>query len=261
MSQSSYTQTVLPIIRRAREMLMPHYGKVLFRDKPGSTREVVTDVDVSVEQFYMHELAKYFSDISFVGEESGGNREVERFWLVDPIDGTSHFIRGLPFCTSQIALIENGGVTFSAVYDFVGDILYHAEKGRGAFANERVMSVSNRTLDASRLSAVFKLQDAEAYGRYLKLRSHCHTFHVGASGYELALVANGKLDGAVYYGRAGSKDYDIAPGTFLIKEAGGVIANIGAREYDYRNIDFIAANPFIFKDLTEGPAAIFPIQS
>lgn len=257
---SSYNETILPIIRRMRGMLLPYYGKVEFREKnPVRKNDFVTDLDVAVEDFLKEELGKLHSDISFVGEEKGGDRNAEHFWLVDPIDGTSHFIRGLPFCTSQLALIENGEAIFSVVYDFVSDTLYYAEKGRGAFANNRAIAVTNRTLDASRLSTVFKLQDADAYGRYLKLRSHCHTFHVGASGYELALVASGKLDGAVYYGKAGSKDYDVAPGTLLIKEAGGVVANIGSRDYDYRNLDFIAANPRVFKDLTEGPDAIFPI--
>lgn len=259
---TSYGDTVLPLVRSIRGMLLPSYGRVEFREKSSVRKnDFVTDLDVAVEDFLKEELGKSHPDILFVGEEKGGDRAANRFWLVDPIDGTSHFIRGLPFCTSQLALIENGEVTFSVVYDFVNDVLYHAEKGHGAFANGRAVSVSNRMLDASRLSTVFKLQDAEVCARYLKLRSHCHTLHVGASGYELSLVASGKLDGAVYYGKAGSKDYDVAPGTFLIREAGGIVANIGLSEYDYRNIDFIAANPHIFKDLTEGPDAIFPIQS
>ena len=160
------------------------------------------------------------------------------------------------------------------MYDFVNDILYHAEKGHGAFANDRALSVSARPLAGSRLSVVFNLRKDEVYRAYLKLRQHCLTFDVGASGYELALVASGKLDGAVYFGSAGSKDYDVAPGTLLIKEAGGIVANVGSparmseaeirsgkRIYDYRNIDFIAANPLVFRELTEGVDAIFPIRS
>ncbi|OHA20609.1 MAG: hypothetical protein A2849_02325 [Candidatus Taylorbacteria bacterium RIFCSPHIGHO2_01_FULL_51_15] len=258
----SYIEALSPIIRHVRGLLLPQYGKAAFHEKLGGrAREVITKLDLEVERFLKDELASKYPDIGFVGEESGGDRNAKRFWLVDPIDGTEYFIRGLPFCTSQLALIENGGVTFSIIYDFVGDVLCHAEKEKGAFANDKALSVSTRMLDVSRLSTMFKLQDAKAYEQYRKLRSHCHTFHVGASGYELALVASGKLDGAVYYGGAGSKDYDIAPGTFLIAEAGGVVANVSKQTYDYRDGDFIAANPLVFEELTKGSHALFPIKA
>jgi len=74
---------------------------------------VVTKLDTDVEEFVSDELTKIYPDIGFVGEEHGGNREAARFWIMDPIDGTGHFIRGLPFCTSMIALVEDGHVNFS----------------------------------------------------------------------------------------------------------------------------------------------------
>lgn len=258
---SSYSPVILPIIRRVRGMLMPHYGRVRYKNKnAGGAFEAVTELDVAVEEFLKRELRRRYPDIAFVGEEGGGDRRAGRFWLVDPIDGTSHFIRGLPFCTSQLVLISHGEVVFSVVYDFVNDIAYHAEKGRGAFANHGAISVSERRLGSSRLSVAFNLQKEEVYRSYLQLREHCHTFHVGASGYEFALVASGKLDGAVYQGEVGSKDYDVAPGALLVAEAGGIVANIGKRSYDYRNLNFIAANPRVFAELTEGPDALFPMH-
>ena len=84
-------------------------------------------------------------------------------------------------------------------------------------------------------------------------------FKAGSSGFEFAMVASGKLDGRLCFDSYG-KDYDFAPGSLLVEEAGGVVANIGSREYDYRNGNFIAANPLVFKQLTEGPDAIFPIE-
>ncbi len=261
MLHTSYAKTVLPILRRVRGMLLPYYGNVEFQEKRSHKRfEQVTKLDLTVERHLKAELAKAYSDIPFVGEEEGGDRSAARFWLADPIDGTDHFIRGLPFCTTMLALVENGAVAFSAIYDFVNDALYAAERGRGATANGKPIRVAERTLRQSRIDWSANLEDAENLKRFLMLQKKTYTFHVGPSGYVCALIASGKIDGLVYSSSA-YNDYDIAPGTFLIKEAGGVVANIGSREYDYRNLNFIAANPLVFRELTEGADAIFPIQS
>ncbi len=256
----SYSETVVPVIRRVREMLMPHYGKVLFRDKqPTAIQDALTKLDISVERFLKDEFAKLYPDISFVGEEDGGDRASERFWLVDPIDGTTYFVRGLPFCTTMVALIEKGEVIFSAIYDFVNDVMYSAEKGLGAKANGEPIHVSDRSLRQALLTVYMNLDDSEYLRSFLLLKKRCHNFRVGASGIEFVMIASGKLDGALYCA-AGSKDYDVAPGIFLVSEAGGKVANIGTATYDYKNLNFIAANQVIFAELTQKPEALFPIQ-
>ena len=245
-SEQVDSSKILPILRRVRKMLLPHYGKVEFRvKKSGRAHDTVTKLDISVEEYYKKELAACYPDIAFVG--------------VDPIDGTSHFIRGMPFFTSQLALIEDGHVAFSVIYDFVYDVLYHAKRGRGAFANGEPIHVSNRPFQGSYLAWETHLERTENMSRFLRLREKCLMFKAGSSGFEFAMVASGKLDGRLCFDSYG-KDYDFAPGSLLVEEAGGVVANIGSREYDYRNGNFIAANPLVFKQLTEGPDAIFPIE-
>ncbi|HCB35169.1 MAG: hypothetical protein A2W52_04040 [Candidatus Taylorbacteria bacterium RIFCSPHIGHO2_02_49_25] len=268
-----FSSVVLSIIRRVREMLLPQYGKVEFQAKKSDrAHDTVTQADISVEEYYKKELAACYPDIAFVGEETGGNRAAKRFWLVDPIDGTSHFIRGMPFCTSQLACIENGRVVFAAIYDFVNDIMYHAERRRGAFANGEPIRVSARSFQGSYLAWETHLDKQENMSRFLRLREHCLLFKAGCSGFEFAMVASGKLDGRLCFDPHG-KDYDFAPGSLLVAEAGGIVANIGLpahvlprknssglRDYDYRNLNFIAANPLVFKELTEGPDAVFPTK-
>ena len=256
---NSYSTIVLPILRRVREMLLPHYGAVLSKKKT-SVREhdFVTEHDVSVEKYLKDELARAYPDIPFVGEETGGARNMSRFWLVDPIDGTDHFIRGMPFCTAMIALIEDSAVVFSAIYDFVGDIMYRAEKGAGAFANEKPIRVNSRPLNGCRLTVDAHLDTTENVKRFLRLFKKCSIFDTGASGFAFSMIASGKLDGRLCFG-GGGRDYDYAPGSLLVSEAGGIVANIGKRNYDYRDLNFIAANPRIFTSLTEGKDAIFPI--
>lgn len=257
----SYSHTILPIIRRVREMLLPHYGKIEFRDKQSDKRfELFTRLDGDVEQFLKNEFAKTYPDISFVGEESGGARNENRFWLVDPIDGTTPFVRGLPFCTTMVALVEKGEVVFGAIYNFVEDIIYHAEKGHGTFANGEPIHVSTHPLKGACLTWQTHLDQKENLRWFLRLREKSLLWHFGPSGFEFSLIASGKLDGLVCVSPHG-KDYDFAPGSLLVQEAGGVVANIGSRDYDYRNGNFIAANPLVFKELTEDPDAIFPIQS
>jgi myo-inositol-1(or 4)-monophosphatase len=251
---------VLTIVRHVRRMLFPSYGNIEGTQKQaGKKFELVTQLDIDVERFLKRELAKAYPDIAFVGEECGGDRSAKRFWLVDPIDGTACFIRGLPFCTSQLALIENNEVLFSAIYDFVNDVMYSAVKGRGTFANGKRLRVSNRPLQGSHFVWETHL-DKEANMRwFLRLRKESVLWHFGAAGFDLMLVASGKLEGRICIDAHG-KDYDFAAGSLLVQEAGGIVANIGMRSYDYRNLNFIAANPVVFHELTDGPDAIFPLQ-
>jgi len=255
----SYGKTVPLLIRRVREMLLPHFGKVAFREKTSVRKnDFVTELDFTIEKFLKEELARLYPDIAFVGEEGGGDRTEERFWLVDPIDGTDHFIRGLPFCTTMLALIERGTVVFSVIYDFVHDIMYVAEKGKGAFANGKPIQVNNRPLNGSRLTWDSHLEKPGNMSTFLRLWGICSLFDTGASGYAFPMIASGKLDGRICFD-AHHNDYDYAPGILLVSEAGGEVANIGSQTFDYRNGDIIAANPTIFKELTEGPDALFPI--
>lgn len=259
-ARPTYSDTVLPIIRHVREMLLPYYGRISFTEKAERRFDLVTELDKDVERFLKRELEKTYPRIGFVGEEEGGERSAKQFWLVDPIDGTAHFIRGIPFCTTMVALIENGEVVFSAIYDFVNDMLYSAEQGSGAFANGAPIRVSDRPLAGSFIGYETHLEKPENMHRVLRLREKCMFIRAACSGFEYTLVATGKIETRLAFDPHG-KDYDFAPGSLLVQEAGGVAANIGKKTYDYRNGNFIAANPIVFKELTEGPDAIFPITS
>lgn len=257
--QKEYTRVVAPILREVRPMLLPHYGNVASVSyKKDFAVEAVTDLDIKVEKFVAERLHTFDASIAFVGEETGGDRTKERFWLMDPIDGTAHFVRGLPFCTTMLALIEEGEVTFSAIYDFVNDILYSAEKGKGAFMNETPIHVSTRPLNRAYLGYETHLQKEENFLKYRALWRRSVLIKMLVAGYEFAMIACGKIDGRICFDPYG-KDYDFAPGTFLVKEAGGMVTNIGKITYDYRNLDFLAVNPVIYKELVEGPDALFPI--
>lgn len=250
---------ILPIIRSTRSITLPLYGKVeVLAQKDESPHNVVTKVDREVEQYLKTEFSKIDPTIEFAGEEFGGSRDFKKLWLVDPVDGTMHFVRGMPFCTTMVALIEDGQVVFSAIYDFINDVMYHAEKGKGAFEDGKRISISSRPVNQS----VVALETNQAKSVNVEIRDKVRAksllLQTLCSGYEFVLVATGKIEARICVDPFG-KDYDFAPGSLLISEAGGVVTNIGTATYDYRNTNLIAGNKNIVDDFTNGPSAIFPI--
>lgn len=254
-----YAEKVLPVMRGVREMLVSGWGaSEVVQYKEGSAWGVVTAMDLAVEEKVSVELGKIFPDIAFEGEERGGARSGKMFWLMDPIDGTAHYVRGLPLCTSMLALIDNGQVVFSLIYDFLKDDMYWAEKGKGAFRNDTPINVSSRPVDQAYVG--FETREGKPANAELwrKVSAQMPIVHTMTSGWEFAMLASGKIEGRIAVDPYG-KDYDFAPGSLLVSEAGGIVANIGLSDYDYRNLNFIAASPAIYDALTNGKDAIFPV--
>jgi myo-inositol-1(or 4)-monophosphatase len=156
----------------------------------------------------------------------------------------------------MLALIENGHVRFSVIYDFVNDILYHAELGNGAYKNGEKIAVSTRSLKKSYLSYEVDSQKEENKEIIATIESKATTIHHVCAGYEYALVAMGKIDGRIVYDGFG-KDYDFAPGSLLVSEAGGVVKNFKSdSSYDYTNLNFFACNKSVYEELIKGENGI-----
>ncbi len=252
-------EKILPIIRSTRDITLPLYGKVeVLAQKDEIPHNVVTKVDHEVEQYLKTEFSKIDATIEFAGEEFGGSRDLKKLWLVDPVDGTMHYVRGIPFCTTMVALIEDGQVVFSAIYDFINDVMYHAEKGKGAFQDGQIISISNRPVNQSVVALETNMAKPINAEIRNKVRAKSLLLQTICSGYEFVLVATGKIEARICFYPFG-KDYDFAPGSLLVSEAGGIVANIGTTTYDYRNTNLIAGNKDIVDDFTNGPSAIFPI--
>lgn len=257
---NTYSETVIPIIKRTRDITLPFFGKVeALKYKTEGEYDVVTKIDEEVEQFLKEELAKFYPDIAFVGEETGGDRTAKKYWIVDPVDGTLLYIRGLPFCTTMLALVENDEVIFSVIYDFVAGVVYHAEKGKGAYKDGVQIHVSKRAPSKSFICYETHLDKQKNLDIFIKLREFLVLFKVVCSGYEFAMIAEGKVEGKVCFDPWG-KDYDFAPGSLLVTEAGGIVTNLYKTTYSISEYDFIAATPELHEKLTKGPDAIFPIR-
>jgi myo-inositol-1(or 4)-monophosphatase len=254
-------RVVVEVVQEVGELLAAQFGKLdPFRTKSKSPADVVTTLDLQVEKVLAERLQVAYPEIGFVGEEFGVTRAAERFWLVDPIDGTAHFVRGIPFCTTMVSLIDKNEVVFSLIYDFVRKDLYVAEKGAGAYLNGERLQVSGRRLKEAYLSVETDIEHhTEDLERFVALRNSCILMETVNCGFEFGLIASGKIEGRICmhpYGR----DYDYAAGSLLVAEAGGMVTNLGKRGYDYRNHDFLATNREVYEELTSGAEALFPLE-
>ena len=229
-------------LRSTRPKLLDAFGRIEHKHKIDSS--VVTELDVWAEEQYISKLKIFDSGIGFLGEEHGAEGSELTRWLVDPIDGTEYFIRGMPGCVNMLTLIVDDKPAVSAIYDFVQDKMYTAVTGLGATLNNEKIFVSERTLDRAwvdvedqgrDLSTVQKVKNSGAKSIRIPVQSPLY-------------VARGMIEGYIVVGGRGEV-WDYAPRALLIQEAGGRVANIGSDAYDYHEKSFIASNYVIFEEL------------
>ncbi len=218
--------------------------------------DFVTDVDQAAEQAIIEVLQKAYPSHAFLCEESGTtgnvNDESEFVWVIDPLDGTTNFIHGFPQYAVSIALQQRGVITLGLVYDPVANDLFTAEKGAGAYLNEKRIRVRKQDRIAGALLATgYKNGSPKALDEYLKMyaitaeRSH-GVRRAGSAALDLAYVACGRLDG--YYEK-GLQPWDIAAGSLLVTEAGGIAGEFNGESDHMTSGNIIAAGPKVFGQL------------
>ncbi len=212
-------------------------------------QSLVTAMDFMVENHLHATLTELEPSIGFAGEETGQNYDQPAFWLVDPIDGTEPFTRGLPVPTTEIALIHDGEPVLAVIYNFVTDEFYLAIKGQGATKNGHRIHVSARTMAQSYVKFSPRLKNHKMYGFRDRLREKVRIIpEMGATGYMFACIAEGKVDGIITYDTGGGP-WDFAPGVLLIREAGGRAENLFSSGYDFRDLHLVASNAIAFDDI------------
>ncbi|MCG1042601.1 inositol monophosphatase [Mycetohabitans sp. B8] len=209
--------------------------------------DFVTDVDKAAEAAIIEILHTAYPDHGFLAEESGASAsESEYLWIIDPLDGTTNFIHGFPQYCVSIALAHRGVVTQAVVYDPTRNDLFTASRGRGAFLNDRRIRVSRRDRLADGLIGTgFPFRDQSGLDAYLKLfnemtRACAGLRRPGAAALDLAYVAAGRYDG---FFEQGIQPWDVAAGSLLVTEAGGLIGNYtGDSNFLYQH-EIVAGNP------------------
>ncbi len=191
--------------------------------------DFVTKVDKEAEQTIIQKIQSSYPDHSFLGEEGGivsGNDEF--LWVIDPLDGTSNFISGIPHFAVSIALIYKGKLDQGVVFDPIRGELFTASKGSGAQLNGyRIRASKAKDLNNTILATAFPFRDKENYDTEMARFSRVFkdagdVRRSGSAALDLAYVAAGRFDG---YWEKGLKSWDIAAGELLAKEAGALVTD------------------------------------
>lgn len=187
-------------------------------------QDYASEVDSMAEREIIRELRRAYPDYAILGEESGQSGKGRFTFIVDPLDGTSNYLRGIPhFCVS-IALVDNGEPTDAVIFDPLRNELYCASRGSGAVLNDRRIRIDNqRELSGAMLVSGFHPRERKRLGPQLKaiemlLRDAEDVRRSGSAALDLAWIAAGRSDA---YFEAGVKAWDIAAGILLVREAGG----------------------------------------
>ena len=239
---------------KASKILIRDFGEIeklqVSEKGPG---DFVTASDKRVEKVLLKELSN--SGYPVLTEEQGkiDGKTKDKRWIIDPIDGTTNFLNGLPHFAISIAYEENGEIISGIIFDPIKNELFAASKGMGAYLNDFRIRVSNKSdyknsfLVTGGPRASSKIKD-EVFEEYKKI-SHSVRPPVrksGSAALDLAYVAAGRYD-AVWQREL--KYWDVAAGIVLVKESGGFVESIAGEGFDNNRVDIIASNSKIHKEL------------
>ena len=179
--------------------------------------DFVSNADTKAEKIIIEELSKAKKNFSIISEEDGSkvNQDKNNIWIIDPIDGTTNFLHGVPHFAISIALKSNNEIVSGLIYDPIKDEMFYAEKNSGAFFNNHRIRVSNKKEINSCLFATGGKDDNKKID--LNIR------RTGSAALDMAYVASGRYDG---YFQKNLNLWDIAAGIILVKEAGGIVNEI-----------------------------------
>ncbi len=247
---SALLAVMIAAARKAGRRMKRDFGEVaeLQVSRKGPS-DFVTSADVKAEQTLFEELSKARPGYGFLGEERGlvEGTDKTHTWIVDPIDGTTNFMHGLAQFAVNIALEREGaGVQAAVTYNPITEECFWAEKGKGAWLNDekRLRVAARKALGDCVFATGIPFQGKPGHGQFLK---ELHQFsgrvagirRFGSAALDLAFVAAGRFDG---YWERDIKPWDIAAGSLLITEAGGMITNIDGQPFDVRGEGVICAN-------------------
>ncbi len=220
--------------------------------------DIVTNVDVEIERMVKKSVLEAFPNDSFLGEETGTTNSLEqtknkRLWVIDPIDGTTNFSKGIPHSCVSIAIVENGETKIAVVYDPFMAELFEAVRGNGAKMNGREIHVGNvSNLEQSVINTGYQysaekmrekvLRDYQSF--FGKVRA-VRVF--GSAVLDQCYVAVGRIDAFWEYSL---KPWDVAAGSLIAKEAGAIVTGIGEEFSIYSN-SLLVTNPMLLPKIME----------
>ncbi|HYA11399.1 MAG TPA: inositol monophosphatase family protein [Thermodesulfovibrionales bacterium] len=247
--------------RLAGQIIFSHLGKISKRDiglKQAS--DFVTSVDRESEKIIIDTIKEYFPDHHFLAEEALKEFGKGKYrWIIDPLDGTTNYIHGYPVFSVSIALEFEGEIVLGVILDPLRNELFWTEKGTGAYLNCSSIEVSNINIRESLITTGFPFRSKEMIDPYLKLFKNIFLKvsdlrRAGSAALDLAYLACGRCDG---FFELGLSPWDIAAGSLLIKEAGGVVTDFGGDNHYLMTGNIVAGNPEVHKEIVREVKNIF----
>ena len=230
-SISSNLNIMIKAVEKASKSVIRDFGEVekLQVSKKGP-RDFVTKTDKHVEKILIEELSKTKSNYSFLSEEVGKieKKDKDNIWIIDPIDGTTNFLHGIPHFAICIALESKKEIVSGLIYDPIKDEMFYAEKNKGAYLNNQRLRVSNKNLIDE---CLFSSNHEGVKFSNLNMR------YSGCAALDLAYVASGRLDG-FFHNKINI--WDVAAGALLVEEAGGIVNDLN--KFGQNNIDIRASS-------------------
>jgi myo-inositol-1(or 4)-monophosphatase len=260
MALSPNMNVMIKAAEKAGRSLARDFGEVeqlqVSRKGPG---DFVTAADIRAEEIIYEELSRARPDHDFLMEERGavkadgtkGSSNSEYRWIVDPLDGTSNFMHGLPHWNISIALEHKGEIIAGLVFDPVKDETFRAEKGMGAFIRNKRLRVSGRSnFDSAMIAcgAPGRSENAALFiSEYMAVKNTgANIRRLGAAALDLAYVAAGRVEG---FWERGLKQWDVAAASIIVKEAGGMLGDLSGQKDPIVTGNVICANMSLFNDL------------
>ena len=227
---------------KASKVIIRDFGELenLQVSKKGP-KDFVTNTDKRVEKILIEELSKTKKNYSFITEESGKilNKNKKVFWIIDPIDGTTNFLHGVPHFAISVALQKDDEIISGLIFDPIKNEIFYAEKNNGSFVNNNRVRVSNKSnLD----ECLFASNNDGVKSIHPKLNLR----NTGCAALDLAYVGCGRLDG---YFHNKINLWDVAAGKIVIEEAGGKVNDI--KDFKINKIDIRAGNPNIYEKMLQ----------
>lgn len=248
---------LIKIVKGCRELFLQGYHSnknVKFK----GTVDLVTEYDVAIEKALTKALQEVFPDFIIIGEESTKEMTYpDKVIYIDPIDGTTNFVHGLPFCAISVGMWENGEPLAGVVYNPVLDECFSAHRKKGAYLNGKQIHVSMQNdFQHSLVATGFpytKVQKGKDYEWVLKTIANMLPITLdirrgGSAAIDLCYVACGKLE--AYY-ECNLKPWDVAAGILILQEAGGKISNEKGEIYSLDDHIILSSNTFVHSDLLQ----------
>jgi len=250
------TQKVVSLSKRVGKFLKEEKSVLKTADiQEKGMHDLVTYVDKTAERMLISDLSEFLPESGFIAEEGTSKKVGEKYnWIVDPLDGTTNYIHGVPLYSVSIALKQNNEIILGVIYEPNLDECFYTWKGSPSFLNSKEIHVSQtKKVDHSLFATGFPYYDYHLMKEYLKffeylMRNSRGLRRLGSAAMDLAYVACGRYDGFYEYGL---NPWDVAAGTLIVQNAGGKVYDFSGGDNYIFGRELVSLNPYIADEMME----------